>query len=57
VNGRLIYVMKSIWLEPSNRGQRFRRVLMFFGWQLWKRFYASVCTAAGFSFSLSVRTL
>jgi FkbM family methyltransferase len=37
VNGRLIYVMKSIWLEPSNRGQRFRRILMFFGWQLWKR--------------------
>jgi hypothetical protein len=38
-------------------GQRFRRILMFFGWQLWKRFYASVCTAAGFSFLLSVRTL
>jgi FkbM family methyltransferase len=37
LNGRLLYVMESIWLEPSNRGQRFRRILMFFGWQFWKR--------------------
>ena len=30
------------WLEPSNRGQRVRRILMFFGWQLWKRHENSV---------------
>jgi Methyltransferase FkbM domain len=34
---RIIYVLRSIWQEDSNRGQRLRRVLFFFGWQLWKR--------------------
>ena len=31
------YVLSSIWREPSNRGQRVKRVLQFFGWQFWKR--------------------
>lgn len=30
-------MLSSIWREESNQGQRLRRVLMFFGWQLWKR--------------------
>jgi hypothetical protein len=34
---KLAYVLKSIWQEPSNRSQRLRRILFFFGWQLWKR--------------------
>ena len=32
-----MYVVRSIWQEDSNRGQRLRRILYFFGWQLWKR--------------------
>lgn len=35
--GKLTYVLKSIWREESNRGQRLRRVVIFVGWQLWKR--------------------
>jgi FkbM family methyltransferase len=31
------YVPHSIWQNQSNRGQRWRRLLMFVGWQLWKR--------------------
>jgi FkbM family methyltransferase len=31
------YVLSSIWLEESNRGERFQRLLLFFGWQFWKR--------------------
>jgi len=34
---RLLYVLRSIWGEPSNRGERGKRILMFVGWQLWKR--------------------
>jgi FkbM family methyltransferase len=34
---RLFYVLRSIWCEPSNRGERARRILIFVGWQLWKR--------------------
>ena len=33
---RIIDVLRSIWREDSNRGQRLRRVLFFFGWQMWK---------------------
>ncbi len=31
------YIAKAIWREPSNRGQRVRRLFMFAGWQFWKR--------------------
>jgi FkbM family methyltransferase len=31
------YVLGSIWREPSNRGQRGKRLFFFFAWQLWKR--------------------
>jgi len=31
------YVLHSIWTDGSNRGQRGRRLLVFVGWQLWKR--------------------
>ena len=34
---KLSYVLSSIWLEDSNRGQRLRRVLFFLAWQIWKR--------------------
>jgi FkbM family methyltransferase len=34
---RFFYVLRSIWCEPSNRGQRAKRILIFVGWQLWKR--------------------
>jgi FkbM family methyltransferase len=30
-------VLRSIWTDGSNRGQRGRRLLVFVGWQLWKR--------------------
>ena len=33
----LTYVLRSIWYEESNRGQRFRRIALFFAWQVWKR--------------------
>lgn len=33
----LLYVLRSIWLEPSNRGERSKRIVMFIGWQIWKR--------------------
>ncbi|MFZ0956426.1 MAG: FkbM family methyltransferase [Candidatus Sulfotelmatobacter sp.] len=33
----LQYVLSSIWREPSNRGQRIRRVSLFLAWQLRKR--------------------
>jgi FkbM family methyltransferase len=32
-----LYVFRSIWNDPSNHGQRGKRILMFAGWQLWKR--------------------
>jgi hypothetical protein len=31
------YVLGSIWQEPSNRHQRVKRLVLFFGWQFWKR--------------------
>lgn len=31
------YVLGSIWREPSNHGQRGKRLLLLFGWQFWKR--------------------
>lgn len=31
------YVLGSIWREPSNRGQRGKRLFLLFGWQFWKR--------------------
>jgi FkbM family methyltransferase len=31
------YVLGLIWHEESNRGQRLKRLLLFFGWQFWKR--------------------
>ena len=31
------YVLGLIWHEESNRKQRFKRLLLFFGWQFWKR--------------------
>ncbi len=34
---RLFYVLRSIWCDPSNRGERVKRILIFVGWQLWKR--------------------
>jgi len=37
----LQYVLRSIWNEPSNRGQRLRRISLFFGWQFWKRVVGS----------------
>jgi FkbM family methyltransferase len=33
----LLYVLRSIWRDASNQGQRGKRILMFAGWQLWKR--------------------
>ena len=30
-------MLRSIWCDPSNRGQRAKRILIFVGWQLWKR--------------------
>jgi len=33
----LTYVLTSIWHEQSNRGQRGRRLLLFFAWQVSKR--------------------
>ncbi len=35
---RLFYVLRTIWCDPSNRGERAKRILIFVGWQLWKRF-------------------
>ena len=34
---KLFYIIRSIWSDPSNRGQQGKRLLMFSGWQLWKR--------------------
>ena len=34
---RLLYVLRSIWNEPSNHGQRLRRVARFCWWQVRKR--------------------
>jgi FkbM family methyltransferase len=47
--GSLGYVLGSIWREDSNRGQRIRRVLMFFGWQLWKRTFRTSLNARLFN--------
>jgi FkbM family methyltransferase len=33
----LLYALRSIWHNDSNRGERGKRILMFVGWQLWKR--------------------
>ena len=37
MGSKILYVLKSIWEEESNRGQRLRRVFFFVGWQVWKR--------------------
>jgi FkbM family methyltransferase len=34
---RFSYVIGSIWNDASNRGERGKRILIFLGWQLWKR--------------------
>lgn len=34
---KLSYVLGSIWCDASNQGERSKRILMFVGWQLWKR--------------------
>ena len=47
--GRLSYVLRSVWREESNRGQRLRRVLMFFGWQVWKRTFGTPLNARLFN--------
>lgn len=52
--GRLSYVLRSVWREESNRGQRFRRVFMFFGWQMWKRTFGTPLNARLFN-GLQVR--
>lgn len=33
----LLYALRSIWCDASNRGEQGKRILMFIGWQLWKR--------------------
>ena len=33
----LFYVLRSIWQDESNRGQRLRHLFFFCGWQFWKR--------------------
>src|SRR4051812_18181896 len=33
----LLYVIRSIWNESSNRHERGRRILRLLGWQVWKR--------------------
>ena len=30
-------MVRQIWRDSSNRGERSKRILMFLGWQLWKR--------------------
>jgi FkbM family methyltransferase len=34
---KLSYVLGSIWCDASNRSERSKRILMFIGWQFWKR--------------------
>ena len=34
---KLAYVLRAIWQDQSNHGQRISRTFKFFGWQLWKR--------------------
>jgi len=34
---KLLYALRSIWQEGSNQGQRWLRLSLFFGWQVWKR--------------------
>ncbi len=46
----LSYVLRTIWQEPSNRGQRLSRVAGFAGWQAWKRLVGrprTVCLGNG----------
>ena len=33
----LIYLLRSIWRDASNRRERGKRIFMFVAWQLWKR--------------------
>lgn len=50
---RLYYVLHSIWCDASNSDERGRRILMFVGWQLWKRVIHApiiVATDNGFRF-------
>jgi FkbM family methyltransferase len=34
---KLSYALRAIWCEESNQRQRWRRLSLFFGWQVWKR--------------------
>lgn len=45
----LIYPISSLWNEKSNRGQRIRRLLIFFSWQLWKRLVRKPITVSLFN--------
>jgi hypothetical protein len=50
---KLFYILRSIWFDSSNRGERGRRILTFVGWQLWKRviqLLVIVATDNGFRF-------
>jgi len=54
--GSLSYVLKLIWLEDSNRGERLRRVFFFFCWQIWKRIVGTPVNAHLFNgFRIRVR--
>src|ERR1700721_4648151 len=37
MRSKLLNALGFIWREDSNRGQRWRRILFFLGWQFWKR--------------------
>jgi FkbM family methyltransferase len=41
---KLSYALRAVWYEESNQGQRWRRLSLFFGWQVWKRLIAKPIT-------------
>jgi FkbM family methyltransferase len=45
----LIYPISALWNEESNHGQRVRRLLIFVGWQLWKRIVRKPITVSLFN--------
>jgi FkbM family methyltransferase len=45
----LIYPISNLWNEESNRGQRIRRLSIFFAWQLWKRIVRKPITVSLFN--------
>jgi FkbM family methyltransferase len=45
----LIYPISNLWNEESNQGERIRRLLIFVGWQLWKRIIRKPITVALFN--------